>query len=260
MTEQQIGELAAWWAGAGAPVVFVHGNGSTHETWHGVVHHLSDQFRCITYDLRGHGRSPLTFDSVSFDTFVDDLEELRSALALDRMTLVGHSLGAVIAAAYARRFPARLHALAILAAPARRTAEDRRASEALIQSLKRDGLGPTMSTLIKSWYTDDFVAAHPDLLAARLRQLEDIDETVFIETYEIYSRTDLDPWLKEIAIPTLVLTGEFARGCGAAVAEYIAAQLAAARPVVIRGLKNGILTEEPDRVAEHIAAFLATLR
>lgn len=242
--------------GQGDPVIFVHGNGSTHATWAGVIGHLDQEFRCVSYDLRGHGASPLAADRLDLEIFVEDLEALRNEVGLARAAFIGHSFGAVIAAAYALKYPGRVAALGLLAAPAARSAADRQAADRLIASLKARGVKATMSTLVESWYTDRFVAEHPEALRDRLGHLDTIDDAVFIETYALYSRIDIDAWLDRIGMPTLVLTGEFARGAGADVAASIASRLADARLVVIAGLKNGILTEVPGQVAGEIRDFL----
>jgi len=54
------------------------------------------------------------------------------------------------------------------------------------------------------------------------------------------------------------MTGEFAKGCGADVAQYTAASIPTAKLVIFPQMKNGILTEIPDRVANEIAAFANT--
>lgn len=241
--------------GSGDPVVLVHGNGSTHETWTVVAEAMASQFRCVTYDLRGHGGPPLT--EPRLDEFVDDLEDLRARLGLERIRLVGHSLGAFIAAAYCRAHPARVQALALLAAPAGRTPADLEAGRALIARLRKEGVAKVMTTLVESWYRPEFLASNPDALAERLRQIATIPDDVFIRTYALYAETEINPLLDAISIPVLVMTGEHARGCGAAVARAMAARLANAELVVFPGLRNGILTEIPETVADELVRFFA---
>ncbi|WP_457832404.1 hypothetical protein, partial [Staphylococcus aureus] len=79
----------------------------------------------------------------------------------------------------ALKYPDRVTALGLLAAPAARSAADRQAADALIDSLKTHGVKATMSTLVKSWYTDRFVAEHPEALRDRLSHLDTIDDDVF---------------------------------------------------------------------------------
>ncbi len=249
-------ERGIWLHGQGEPIIFVHGIGSTHEVWAGVIDRLQGDFLCISYDLRGHGASPSDAGRLEFEVLVDDLEQVRQALGLARAAFAGHSLGAIIAAAYALKYPERVTALCLLAAPANRKAPDRLASAALLDNLMTRGVASTLSTWVASWYTESFIADHPDMLQERLAQLDAIDDRVFIKTYELYSRIDIDTWLPGINAPALVMTGEFARGSGADVAGFIARGLTRSSLVVVPGLKNGILTEVPGQVAGEIRQFL----
>ncbi|MDB5558402.1 MAG: alpha/beta hydrolase [Enterovirga sp.] len=241
--------------GNGPPIVFVHGNGSTHETWEGTIAHLRDRFTCVSYDLPGHGGATLPAGDVPIGLFVEDLERVRAKVGLERACFIGHSLGAFIAAAYAVAHPERVSALGLLAAPASRTEAELDAGRQLIATLRSQGVARTMGKLVAFWYRDAFVQAHPGALQERLAQVTGIDEDVFIRTYELYTRTEMAPWLGRIAVPTLVMTGEFARGASAETARATAAMLPRPELVIFEGLKNGILTEIPDRVAGEIAAF-----
>jgi pimeloyl-ACP methyl ester carboxylesterase len=187
--------------------------------------------------------------------FVDDLESLRCELNLERAYFVGHSLGSFITAAYAVQHPDRVRAACLLAAPAGRTEATRQAAKLFVEKLRTNGLAKAMSGLIGLWYTDEFVVAHPDALRHRLQQVASLDDDVFIRTYEMYNRTDIERWLGHIQAPTLVMTGEFAQGAGAAVARLIADTLASSKLVIFDRLKNGILTEIPERIADELLTF-----
>src|SRR3954453_8636492 len=241
--------------GQGEAIVFVHGNASTHETWAGVTKPLSGHFRCVSYDLRGHGGRALGDSQLDLQDFVDDLESLRCELNLERAYYVGHSLGSFITAAYMAQYPERVRAGCLMAAPAGRNSATRQGANQFIEKLRANGVANAMSGLISLWYTDEFVAAHPDALRHRLQQIASHDEDVFIRTYELYNRIDIERWLDDIKAPTLVMTGEFAQGAGAAVARSIADTLTKSKVVIFEGLKNGILTEIPGRIAEELFAF-----
>lgn len=246
--------------GDGPPVVFVHGNGSTHETWAGTIRHLTDRFACLSYDLPGHGGPTLPPGELDLRFFVEDLERVRARHGLERACLVGHSLGAFIVAAYALAHPARVSGLCLLAAPAGRSEAEEAAGRQLVAALRSDGVALTMGKLVGFWYTDDFVRRFPEALEERLRQVAGLDEDVFIRAYDLYTRTEIAPWLPQIRVPVLVLTGEHARGASAAVARRTADALPDAKLVVLTGLRNGILTEVPDIVADEIATFVAHVR
>ncbi len=250
--------MACFEQGSGPPIVFVHGNASSHATWQPTVEHLKDRYRCITYDLRGHGASEPSHGSYSMDRLIDDLESVRVHCGLGRMRLVGHSLGAMIATEYALRFPELVERLCLLAMPANRSARDREAGMAVIRDVREQGLRGAMSGLAARWYSDAFVATHPGILERRLEQVIGTDEDVFIAAYLLYLETELGPRLKDISTPTLVMTGEHATGCGSDTVRFIARQVPDAKLYVFADMKNGVLTEIPDRVAEKIGAFLSS--
>jgi pimeloyl-ACP methyl ester carboxylesterase len=74
---------------------------------------LGGHFRLVLLDPRGTGKSPRPSNpgAYTIDDYVADLEEARDQLGLDRMFLLGHSHGGVVAQAYAARFPERVERL-----------------------------------------------------------------------------------------------------------------------------------------------------
>lgn len=112
--------------GHGPYVVVLHdGWGLEHSYLVGGFRPLAKRFRFVFYDQRGSLRSPC--DSLaSLDDHVDDLERLRVALGGTRMILVGHAMGAYLAASYVARHPDHVAGLALLgAAPILRSADYR---------------------------------------------------------------------------------------------------------------------------------------
>lgn len=243
--------------GEGPVIVFVHGNASTREIWKDVTPALSGRFRCVTYDLRGHGQGPALDGKVTLDQLVDDLDGIRAMTGEDRVALVGHSLGAFVVAAYTHRFPERVAWCSLMAMPAGRTAADKAAAKELLKRLKADGVGETVPHLVKLWYTQAFVTAHPGYLQRRLDQLQKIDDDVFTAFYQLYSEVSVDGILSEVTRPTLVLTGEFARGAGAETARLIAGRLPSADLRIFPEVKNGLMTEIPERVGQALLDFAA---
>ena len=110
--------------GSGPAVFLVHGIGARKSAWDGVKSQLEKDFSCISYDLRGHGSSPKGELPYSLETLVCDLEALRKKLDIDKIHIVGHSLGGMIGPAYARAFPRRTLSVALLSTAAFRTADD----------------------------------------------------------------------------------------------------------------------------------------
>ncbi|MBH64117.1 MAG: alpha/beta hydrolase [Alphaproteobacteria bacterium] len=243
-------------SGQGEPVFLVHGNASTHETWSGVVRSLAKDSQCITYDLRGRGTDSSGAETYSLDDLVDDLEALGVIFEAQSAHFIGHSLGGMIVAAYAQRFPKRVRTLCLMATPAGRTAEDMAKSNKIAQSIRENGVRATLGTMVESWYTDTFVAAHPSAIDQRLEQIVAIDQNVFLNGLNLYAATEVEESLSELSMPTLVMSGELAIGCGAKMCEKIHGHLPNSHLKIFEGLKNGIFTEIPEAVAAEVSSFI----
>src|SRR5207248_7105998 len=81
-------------AGDGPTVVFAHGFCLNASSWHHQLRRLSDDFRVVVYDMRGHGQSevPATNDW-SMEAHARDLDAVIRAVAREPVTIVGHSMG-----------------------------------------------------------------------------------------------------------------------------------------------------------------------
>ncbi len=242
--------------GEGECIVFVHGIGASGATWSGVVERLKPKYRCVRMDLRGHGQSPRPPSPYYLDDFVVDIEQLRNRLEVDAIHVVGHSLGGMIAPAYALAFPDQVLSLGLLSTAAGRTDEDFREVMGVIEALECDGIEATLNQLVARWFTDAFGAAHPEVIEARSAQVLANDPAVFANVFHIYAETELAPKLKEIGAPSLVLTGELDGGCNPRLARFMVDQIPESELCILDGLKHAILLEAPDRVAGPLLEFL----
>ena len=104
--------------GAGQPIIFLHGGMSDHQLWAELMQPVTDDFRVIVPDLRGHGQSD-TSDHESYDMelYADDLDALIRHMALDQPLICGLSLGGMVGYVYSIRHPANLAGLITLGAP-----------------------------------------------------------------------------------------------------------------------------------------------
>ena len=94
-----------------ATLIFIHGVGMCGEIWQPQVEYFSKSYRVITYDFLGHGQSPLPKNEPTLDDYVEQLNNLVDTIGVSNFSLVGHSMGAIISVAYARKFPLKVNAL-----------------------------------------------------------------------------------------------------------------------------------------------------
>ena len=242
--------------GLGPPLFLIHGIGARRSTFGRLVEGLKDRFTCISYDLRGHGESPVPKVRFGLNELVDDLEALRSKIGIETAHFAGHSLGGMIGPAYARRFPLRVLSLGLWSTAAFRTQEDSAKVKAVVAAMREKGIKAVLDTLTARWFTDAFAAARPDVIEWRKQQVMDTPADVFLNVFDIYADTEMGPWLKEITVQTMVLTGELDGGCNPRLNAQIAKAMPNAELVILQDLKHAIFIEGTDRVLPHVRRFL----
>ena len=92
-------------AGSGPALLLIHGVGDDSATWTSVHAKLAQRFTVIAPDLLGHGESDKPRADYSLAAFANGMRDLLATLGIDRVTLVGHSLGGGIAAQFAYQYP-----------------------------------------------------------------------------------------------------------------------------------------------------------
>jgi pimeloyl-ACP methyl ester carboxylesterase len=102
--------------GSGAPVLLLHGLGGFAAVWRHNIPVLGRHATAIALDLPGFGRSSKPPGPYPLAFFARAIEAFRRALGLDRLTLVGHSMGGAVALAYALEYPSRVGRLALVGA------------------------------------------------------------------------------------------------------------------------------------------------
>ena len=100
--------------GSGEPIVVLHGGpGFDHQQFLPFIWELSSDYKVILYDQRGTGLSsgPVDSASITIDNFIEDIEGIRRAFDIERMNLLGHSWGGILAMHYGISHPDRLKSL-----------------------------------------------------------------------------------------------------------------------------------------------------
>lgn len=92
-------------AGEGPAILLIHGIGDNSTTWDTVQTKLAQRFTVIAPDLLGHGKSDKPRADYSVAAYANGMRDLLSVLDIDRVTVVGHSLGGGVAMQFAYQFP-----------------------------------------------------------------------------------------------------------------------------------------------------------
>jgi pimeloyl-ACP methyl ester carboxylesterase len=261
------------------PVLVCHPGGpGFSSTYFGDLAALWEQFTLIMLNPRGTGGSSRPSDRKAYqiDDYVADLELLRAHLGLERMLLLGHSHGGVVAQAYAAEYPGRVRALVLASTLARFAAEQETAMRSAME--KRSN---------QPWY-QDAVSALEEEQAGNFETDEQMSELVFrelplyfahygpveagyLETLKtelpnadalrlfdegIFNTFDLRERLPKITARTLVITGEEDFICGPVCAEEICSGIGGAQKVIVGDAGHMLFVEQPQAFHDEVTDFL----
>ena len=103
-------------AGSGPAILLIHGIGDNSTTWSSVQSTLAQRFTVIAPDLLGHGKSDKPRADYSVAAYANGMRDLLSVLDIERVTVVGHSLGGGVAMQFAYQFPQLVDRLILIGA------------------------------------------------------------------------------------------------------------------------------------------------
>jgi pimeloyl-ACP methyl ester carboxylesterase len=245
----------------------------------GDVAGLGRRLSLVLIEPRGTDGSerPVHSRAYGIGDYVADVEELRAELGLEKMNLLGHSHGGVVAIAYAAAHPERVERLILASTLARFGREQ---EGAMVAEMGTKGDEP--------WYEDARAAleaeqagefeSDEELAALVFRELPFYfnaygkAEQAYVDTLraetpnadtllyfnrEIFPTFDLRPDLARIGAPTLVITGERDFITGPVCAEEIADGIVGAELVILPGVGHFVFVEARDRFRAEVERFLA---
>ena len=187
------------------PIVFVHGVGLTYEIWQPQLDFFNG-YSNLSYDILGHGKSSLTKQNISFDDFSDQLIELINELKIEKIHLVGFSIGSLIARNFATRYGDRLRSLILLGSIYKRSEQQQKiVNERFNQAKKKLKLS---RQALKRWFTDKYLENNPNTYEKISSILSGNNMANFLKVYELFVKHKNDEDFKKIQAKTLVMTGE----------------------------------------------------
>ena len=187
-------------------VVLHHGNAKSSRLWYAWVPLLARQYRVIRLDARGFGRStvPAPGYDWSLSGFATDLENLLNHLGLDKVHLIGETIGGTIALQFAYEHPQRLHTVAACTSPYKFVGVPsyREGYDLVDKSGVEGWVRATADRRLEPGHSDP---AHHEWYAQQMIQTS---KHVVMETLAYLSNQDLSPILPQIKTPALVLVGK----------------------------------------------------
>lgn len=243
----------------GAPIVLLHGLGSSSADWTLQLPALAAHHRVLAVDLRGHGRSRPARGPLTIERLARDVAEAAGALGEDAMHVVGLSLGGCVGLALASVEPARVRSLTVVNGFAKLRPAGARGA---VRTVKRFGLmcAAPMTLAVSGVARRLFPRPdqHEAYLAA-VRSLASTPRRTYLALMLALAGFDARHRLAAIRCPTLVVVGDRDRTVPRAAAEALARGIPNARLVVIADSGHATPYDQPAAFSRTVLDFVALI-
>ena len=238
------------------PLVFVHGVGLDHKMWDSQIKSLNN-YSTITYDLLGHGKTPYIKEEITLNDFSDQLDYLLKFLEIDKINLVGFSLGSLIALDFASKFQHKLKSLTVIGTTYKRTVEQK---ALIVERFKQAKLNkPISKQALNRWFTDEYLNNHPKIYDQFIKILtKDGDNHLnFLKAYKLfaYHQDNID-MIKNIKTKTLIMTGSGDTGSTTQMSKFLSNDLINSNFIEINNGKHLCSIECADDVNINLKNFI----
>ncbi len=255
-------------AGEGPALVLLHGFTGSGENWNHLLPAFTPHFRVISIDLPGHGATEAPSDPArySISKTAAGIAVILDSLKIDRVAILGYSMGGRVVLFFALEYPERVNALILeSASPGLATAQERAgrvvADEALAGFIEEKGL----ETFVERWESLPLFASQSSLseaLRANLHRQRLLNRPEGLANSLRGLGTGVQPslWdnLPDIAAPVLILTGALDTKFKA-IGQQMQERLPNARREVVAGAGHTIHLEKPREFEKLVKGFLAEL-
>jgi pimeloyl-ACP methyl ester carboxylesterase len=232
--------------------------GLNKEMWGGQFVGLAPSYRVIAYDMLGHGASPQPADGTGLLGYAEQLLELLEHLQIEQATVIGFSMGGLVARAFALHYPQHLHALVVLNSVFNRSPEQRAGVIARTAQAAEHGPDANAEAALSRWFSREYQAANPAQITALRKTLASNDPQGYLTTYGLFATQDLYgvDELASIQAPTLIATGELDPGSTPHMAHELAERIPGAQVAILAEQRHMMPVESPRLVNQSLLAFL----
>jgi 3-oxoadipate enol-lactonase len=238
----------------GPVLVLSNSLGTDLSMWDPQMAELSQHFRILRYDTRGHGQSSVTAGDYTIEQLGRDVLGLIDTLQLDRVHFCGLSMGGAIGIWLGVNAPDRLNRLVVCNTAARIGTKE--TWDARIAAVRRDGMKPVAAAVIERWFTPEFRASSPDRVTRTQRMLETTPPAGYAACCAAVRDADLRDSVAQIKLPTLIIYGGKDPVIPVADAQFLAKNIQGAATVELNAahLSN---VEQADSFTEAVRNFLS---
>lgn len=243
-------------------IVFIHGVGMNQRVWEPQVRAFAEGYQVVIYDTLGHGKSPLPRGDAGLEEYIAQLLELIESLGLEKVHIVGHSMGALIGVAFALRHEDRVLSLSAMMGVYDRTQDHRERALATANLLARVGPAATLEMTLARWFSasDRANPTRGKAVAQIKNWLTEVEPTGYARAYRVFAENS-DAFvgqLGKLTVPALFLTAENDPNSTPEMSEKMALAVPNGRLCVLKGERHMAPYLAAEAVNRELRSFLST--
>jgi len=248
-------------AGAGTPLLLLHGFPLSAAIWSEQTTALAGKFRVIAPDLRGFGGSGIPDGACTMDLYADDMIALLDQLRIERAAVCGMSMGGYVLLNLLERYPERVSAACFMVTRAGADDEAGRARRLLLaEEVLASGAEVVAAAFSKVLFAPATVINRPEMAAAVTQMMLAAKPAGLAGgLLAMRERTDYSGRLSICKVPALVIGGEEDMAMSPEESRKLAAELPGSRLCMIPGAGHMVMMEQPEEVNRALAEFLSAL-
>ncbi len=213
--------------GEGPPLVFCYGFACSALHWTYQIDYFRKNFKCIWLDYRGHRKTPIPekIETLTIESIVKDVQSVLDFLDIKEAVFLGHSMGVSVVLEYAHQFPHQVLGLVLANGTSKRPLETlfggnrfapafqffinmEKTMPAMIEEIWNVRGKAQVFSLLFGAVGFNRSMSHPDDIHAYAQQIAKFPPLVMTAMMEDYEKFDATPWLHQIKMPTLVISGD----------------------------------------------------
>ena len=239
-------------------VVLLHGYLESLYVWDDFLPLLTPEVRVITVDIPGHGISEPIAEVHSMELMADVLHDMLDAMSIDKVTMVGHSMGGYISLAFCEKYPERLDGVVLLSsspmADTEQKIENRRREIALVRAGKKDVLAAVAP---ETGFAVQNRKRLKDYIEDLVEQVHMTDEDGIVALLEgMIARKDQNEMLRTSPVKQLFILGKHDNYIPVEAAEAFVANNPQAQVAWLEKSGHMGFVEEPKACAEALLEFV----
>ena len=236
------------------PNIFIHGVGLDNTMWI-PQKKIFQNNQVIFYDLFNHGKSKKKINSLNFEIFNKQLNDLLDHLNISKCNLIGFSLGALVAQHFTNLYYEKINKLIIIGSVYKRSQEQ--INNVTIR-YKQVSEGHDISLdSVNRWFTKEYLEKNPDIKKFFLKLLGKKKKEDFLPAYKVFLEADKYPLnFNNFLIPTLIMTGENEVGSTPKMSKMLHQEIKNSELYIIPNARHMATYEKSKEVNMKISKFL----